>query len=146
MKIFSFLSCFIILIGACFGVQARPFVNAEDRNGQYTGLLPLCDNARVLGEIETDFRDRESSYWNSDLGIVSFQNAQEIAYRPTGVDFVPRRYCRALVSMSDQKVRDISYSIGEREGMIGFTWGTEWCISGLDRNYAFGIDCRAARP
>ena len=72
MKIFSFLSCFIILIGACFGVQARPFVPAEDRIVEYTGLLPLCDNARVLGEIESDLRGRESSYWNSDLSIVAF--------------------------------------------------------------------------
>jgi hypothetical protein len=146
MKNFSLLLCFGVLVSAFSPAQARPLVPAEERDTEYTGLLPFCDNARVLGEIESDFRGREQSYWSSGLSIVSFQKAQEIGYRPTGVDYVPRRYCRALVFMSDHKVRDISYSIGEREGLIGFTWGTEWCISGLDRNYAFGIDCRAARP
>ena len=126
--------------------QARPLVPAEQRDSAYSGLLPFCDHSSVLGEIEGEFRRREGAYWSSGLGIVGFQNMQEIGYRPTGVDYTPRRYCHAVVFMSDRKVRDISYSIVERDGLIGFTWGTEWCISGLDRNYAFGIDCRSARP
>jgi hypothetical protein len=50
------------------------------------------------------------------------------------------------VYFSDQKAREMSYSIVEGGGPIGIGWGAEWCISGLDRNYAFGLDCRSARP
>jgi hypothetical protein len=146
MKLFLsclFLSAFSVLI---LPAQARPMVPAEQRDVEYSGRLPSCDHSGVLSEIESGFKDRESSYWSSGLSILSFEGMQEIGFRPTGPDYVPRRYCRARVLMSDRQIRDVSYSIGEREGLIGFTWGAEWCISGLDRNYAFGIDCRSARP
>ena len=31
-------------------------------------------------------------------------------------------------------------------GMIGATWGVEWCVVGLDRNWAWNPACKAAKP
>jgi hypothetical protein len=121
MKNFSFLFCVLALTGFWSFAQARPLTPAEDRAVDYSGQLPLCDHEQVFAEISSLFRDREQGDWSSDLEIVNFRQAQEIVFRPKGADFVPRRYCRALVWMNDQKLRDISYSIGEREGLIGFT-------------------------
>ena len=146
MKSFLFACSLLILCPCMIAAQTRPLVPAESRAVPYDGVLPACEASSVLGEIESSFKSREKSYWDSDLVILSFQNMQEIGYRPMGADLVPRRYCRASVVTSDQKIRDLSYSIGEREGLIGFTWGTEWCVAGLDRNYAFGLECRSARP
>ncbi len=143
------LTASLWMCAALLGVSAataRPLVPAEQRDAHYTGLLPFCDHPRVLAEINSAFRSRENNEWSSGLSIVGFQYMHEIGYRSTGVDYTPRRYCRALVFLSDHKARDMSYSIGERDGVIGLSWGTEWCISGLDRNYAFGLDCRSARP
>jgi hypothetical protein len=132
--------------GFVSGAQARPLTPAEQRYSPYSGVLPFCDNSKVLSEISFNFRARENEYWNSGLTMIKVGGIHEIGYRATGVDFIPRRYCSALVFMSDQKVREMSYSIVEGGGPIGIGWGADWCISGLDRNYAFGLDCRSARP
>jgi hypothetical protein len=126
--------------------QARPLTPAEQRYSPLSGVLPFCDHPKVLDEINFDFRARENEYWKSGLTMVTIDRIQEIGYRATGVDYIPRRYCKALVFMSDHKAREMSYSIQENGGPIGIGWGANWCISGLDRNYAYGLDCRSARP
>jgi hypothetical protein len=126
--------------------NARPLTPAEQRYSPFSGVLPFCDHSKVLDEINFDFRARESEYWKSGLTMVTIDHVREIGYRATGVDYIPRRYCKALVYFSDQKAREMSYSIVESGGPIGIGWGTNWCISGLDRNYAYGLDCRSARP
>lgn len=125
---------------------ARPLTPAEQRYLPMSGALPFCDNTRVLSDINARFHHRERGYWGSGLAIVGFQGVQEIGYRAIGVDYIPRRYCKALVFMSDHKVREMSYSVATGLGPIGMGWGADWCISGLDRNYAFGLDCRSVRP
>jgi hypothetical protein len=30
--------------------------------------------------------------------------------------------------------------------MVGATWGVEWCVVGLDRNWAYNPACQMARP
>jgi hypothetical protein len=40
----------------------------------------------------------------------------------------------------------IHYSIAEDSGMIGASWGIEWCIVGLDRNWAYNPVCKMGRP
>jgi len=34
-------------------------------------------------------------------------------------------------------VHKIRYSIAEDTGIIGATWGVEWCVDGYDRNWAY---------
>jgi hypothetical protein len=126
--------------------QARPLTPAERRYQPYDGSLPFCDDANVLRKIDDRFQSRESEYWNSGLAIVGYEGVREIGYRKNGLDYIPRRYCKARVFMSDQKVREMTYWVGESLGPIGIGWGIDWCISGLDRNYAYGLDCQAARP
>ncbi len=48
--------------------------------------------------------------------------------------------------INDGTRRPIYYGIGEDTGMIGMTWGVEWCVVGLDRNWAYNPNCKAARP
>ena len=48
--------------------------------------------------------------------------------------------------MNDQKTRAVSYWIGEGFGIIGTGWGVEWCVVGLDHNYADALNCKQARP
>ena len=30
--------------------------------------------------------------------------------------------------------------------MIGASWGVEWCVAGIDRNWAYNPTCRLAQP
>ena len=111
---------------------------------RYDGNLPPCESA--LGKITSRFADKESTFWNSALQITGYDRVHEIAFRPWQSDNIPRRYCAGHVMLSDGHVRGLYYSIIEDGGFAGFDEGVEWCVTGLDRNWAYNPGCRAARP
>jgi hypothetical protein len=113
---------------------------------RYDGVLPPCDGTWVLGKINARFTQKESSFWASDLALVSIDNVRETAYRPGPPNTIPRRYCSGIALVSDGVKRAVHYSISEDSGMMGVTWGIEWCIEGLDRNWAYNPRCKMARP
>ena len=97
----------------CFGAIARAqqFITpAEERYSPYYANLPACDNTWVTGRINDRFQQKESSYWNSTLTIEGYDRFKEIGFRANGVSYIPRRYCIARVTMSDQKQRTIIYA------------------------------------
>jgi hypothetical protein len=112
----------------------------------YEGVLPACDYQGVLGKITARFTDKESLFWYSALTITGFDQVREVAYRPWAANSIPRRFCTGTVYISDGSRRQLHYSIGEDTGMIGSTWGVEWCVVGLDRNWAFNPACKMAQP
>jgi len=40
----------------------------------------------------------------------------------------------------------VIYDIGEDLGMIGWGYGVEWCVVGLDRNHAYEPSCSVLKP
>jgi hypothetical protein len=110
----------------------------------YDGALPPCEAG--LGTIAWRFAQKESRFWNSDLQILGFERVRQIAFSPWAAGTIPRRYCGAVADVSDGRKRAVYYSIGEDTGMIGASWGVEWCVVGLDRNWAYNPACKMARP
>ena len=125
---------------------ARPITPAERRQQPYTGDLPGCADQSLLQRIARHFVQRETEYWSSGLEIIAYDKIYETGFRTNGLDYIPRRYCKASAIMNDGKARQVVYSIGENQGIIGWGPGVEWCIVGLDRNYAWGRSCMAAQP
>ena len=113
---------------------------------RYEGVMPPCDYPDALIKISSRFNNRENSFWNTDLKIIAFERIRETAYRPWAANTIPRRFCSGLVEVSDGSKRAIHYSIAEDTGIIGSTWGVEWCVVGLDRNWAYNPTCQMARP
>jgi hypothetical protein len=111
---------------------------------RYDGRVKACEAA--LGTITNQFWEKESTFWNSSLRITAYGQVHETAFRPWQSDNIPRRYCSADVMLSDGKMRQVHYSISEDGGFAGFGQGVEWCVTGLDRNWAFNPGCKAARP
>jgi hypothetical protein len=110
----------------------------------YDGILPPCEAA--LGRIAARFGEKESRFWNSDLQILAFERVRETAYRPWAAGTSPRRFCSAVALVSDGRKHQVNYWIGEDTGMIGASWGVEWCVVGLDRDWAYNPRCKMARP
>jgi hypothetical protein len=110
----------------------------------YDGRVAECE--RALSTISSQFQEKESTFWNSPLQITGFGRIHETAFRPWQSDNIPRRYCIADVMLNDGKLRTVHYSIIEDGGFAGFGQGVEWCVTGLDRNWAYNPRCRAARP
>jgi hypothetical protein len=111
---------------------------------KYDGRVAPCE--RALGVISNAFGERESTYWNSKLQITGYNNIHEIAFRPWGSDNIPRRFCTGKAMTSDGKVHTVNFSIIEDGGFAGYDQGVEWCLTGLDRNWAYNPSCRAAGP
>ncbi len=150
--------------------NARPLTPAEQRYLPWQALLPKCDDPSVLSFVQSRFEQRESYYWKSGLGIQGFDKVRETGFRSTGLDYIPRRYCEARAAMNDSRTRAVYYAVGEDMDMTGAdairsvaqsvtlglwptlnpsplnNWGVDWCVVGLDRNYAYGRNCKAARP
>ena len=110
----------------------------------YDGRVKECGAA--LGTITSQFQEKEGNFWNSPLQIVAYGNIHEIAFRPWQSDNIPRRYCSGEAQTSDGKVHKVHYSIIEDGGFAGYNQGVEWCVTGLDRNWAYNPQCRAAQP
>jgi len=112
----------------------------------YEGALPPCDLPSALYRIQSRFGSKEARFWNSDLRIVGFEHVRETAYRPWAAQTIPRRFCSAVALTSDGLRRPVHYSIIEDGGIIGASWGVEWCVVGVDRNWAYNPACKVARP
>lgn len=127
-------------------VAAYEVVPAEKRIIPYVADLPTCGDPAVLAKISTRFAEKEAKFWESPLTIVEYSQIKPVAWRPWGLDTIPRRFCTASAYVSDGRVRRIDYSVREDLDFIGYGWGVEWCVTGLDRNYAYSPSCRMARP
>ena len=113
---------------------------------RYEGVLPPCDYPHALEKISSRFNQKENLFWSTDLRITAFEKIRETAFRPWAAETIPRRYCSGIVEVSGGRKHAIHYAIAEDTGMIGANWGVEWCIVGLDRNWAFNPACKMARP
>ena len=144
-------------LGAAFGVlfgllafgqpaeAAQPWeLNFWLSGPKYDGRVKVCE--KVLGTITAQFQEKESRFWNSSLQITAYGQIHETAFRPWQSDNIPRRYCSGDVMLSDGKLHQVHYSIIEDGGFAGFGQGVEWCVTGLDRNWAYNPSCKAARP
>ena len=113
---------------------------------RFDAILPPCQSPAALGSIQYKFAQKEGRFWVSNLTIERFDRIHETAFRPWVEGAIPRRYCTGMALISDGVWRPVHFSIIEDSGMIGASWGVEWCVAGIDRNWAYNPTCRMAQP
>ena len=123
----------------------HPADRAEARFHPMYGNIPACDDPAVLGEVTSWFNSRESRFWGP-LRALSYDRVAEIAFRPWGDDFIPRRFCSGRMLLNNGVYHRVDYSVRENLGLFGLTWNVNWCVSGLDRQRSYAPDCQMARP
>ncbi len=138
----------LMLAGLAVAGEARAASWLEMNFGlsgpRYDGAVPECEAG--LGWVASRFATKESRFWNSSLHIVDFERVRQTAFRPWAANTIPRRFCSARALISDGRWRQVHYWIGEDTGRIGASWGVEFCVVGLDRNWAYNPGCKMARP
>ena len=143
MRLATLATCCVLALSPAL---AREMTPAEKRVFPYDAQIPACHDLAVLEKISSYFAEKEAKFWQSDLRIVQYDQIRPIAWRAWGLDYIPRRWCTGKVVTSDGARRQIDYSVREDLGIIGATFGVEYCVQGLDRNWAFQPACRMARP
>ncbi|WP_244470313.1 hypothetical protein [Microvirga vignae] len=113
---------------------------------QYDAGLPACADPAVLNDVASSFAKKERRFWNSEHRILAFEGVVQVAWRPWGLDYIPRRYCTGTVVVSDGYRHKVNFSIREDLGFIGIGWNTDSCVDGFDRNYAYAPHCKQAAP
>jgi len=111
---------------------------------RHDAVVPACDAA--LPWITSRFAEKEGHFWNSALQITGYERVRETAFMPWAANTIPRRFCSATAFVSDGRKHTVHYSIAEDAGVIGATWGVDFCVVGLDRNWAYNPACKMARP
>ncbi len=127
---------------------------SEARWSPFSAVLPTCDDPGVLSTITGRFAQTENTFWGGNHAIAGFDGVREIGFRANGLSYIPRRYCVARATMDDpqlpaddrRRMRTAVYSIAANAGIIGWSWGVEWCVVGLDREHAYAPDCDVLRP
>lgn len=119
---------------------------AEARWRPYIANMPTCDNSGVLSTISGQFAQTQRDFWDPQLSIAGFDRVREIGFRSNGLAYIPRRFCVARAAMSDSKERTVIYNVGSNFGIIGNSWGVEWCVVGLDPMFAYAPACSILRP
>jgi hypothetical protein len=112
----------------------------------YTAKVPLCEEPEPLNMIRRRFGTKEGKFWNSELKIAGFERIEEVAWQPWAPGTIPRRFCKAIAVVTDGVRRPMYYSITEDGGMIGIGIGVDFCVVGLDREWAYQPDCLRAKP
>jgi hypothetical protein len=145
------VACLLLALAFATGVVPARAANIFEKNfwlsgPRYDRVIPTCDYPAALDRIIGRFGTKESRFWNSELRIVGFEDIRETAELPWAAQSIPRRFCSATVLINDGRRQPIYYSIAEDTGMIGMNWGVDFCVQGLDRNWAYNPSCRAARP
>jgi hypothetical protein len=112
----------------------------------YDRDVPSCNYQGALDRIAWNFSSKEGRFWNSELRIVGFEDIKESAFLPWAAQSIPRRFCSGTAVINDGGRHAIYYSIAEDTDLIGMAWGVNFCVAGLDRNWAYNPDCRAAKP
>ncbi len=123
------------------GGFAREEIPAETRELPYSANLPVCDSPGVLGEIQSRFSRVERRYWQSNAEILRIDHVRQAAFRPHGLDLIPRRYCQAVATMSDNRRLKLRYAIVEDTGLFGYGAGVQYCLDGYDRNHTAPPSC-----
>ena len=104
--------------------------------------MPSCrcaTTAACSAQISSKFGQKEGEFWNSNLEIVGIDRVTR--GRVPAVAARRRRSragsATALPASPTARATPIHYSILENSGWLGVGWGVEWCVVGLDRNWAY---------
>ena len=146
-----FISMAFALVLSATSVSPSLAANPLEKNfwlpgPDYDRQMPTCDYPPALDRIIGNFRTKEIRFWNSERQIVGIEHIRETAVMPWAAQSIPRRFCSGVALINDGVRHPIYYSIGEDTGMIGMDYGVNFCVAGLDRNWAYNPECRSARP
>ena len=156
--IIGFLMCLSGVSAAAAAGGPQPITQyetpVEARWAPFSSDLPACDDPGVLSTIQSRFGQAENTYWGGAAAIEGVEKVREIGFRANGLAYVPRRFCVGRAAVFDPSLpqpvapreHTVVYNVVAAAGLIGWSWGVEWCVVGFDRSRAFEPACGVLKP
>lgn len=135
------LPVMVLLTLVAGAALAREEIPAESRLWSWSADLAQCDSPAVLSQIQGRFGATERRYWGGTVEISGFEKVRPAAFRPHGLDLIPRRYCQAVALMSNKRRLAVRYAIIEGSGFAGYPDAVQFCVDGYDRNHTAMAGC-----
>ena len=147
-RLATLLAACVLALGG--GISAAPAADAVRvvRAGPVKVLPPtVCRHQDVLERISERFDYQVRHVPNlPQVSIASFHRVKERRHLPKQHDRpIERRYCKAMVVMSDGRSHDIWYLIEGPSGSAALGSNLEFCVEGFDRWHVYGGRCRSLR-
>nr|WP_306268330.1 hypothetical protein [Pararhizobium sp. IMCC3301] len=115
------------------------------------GAVPLCDDPRVLRQVQSKFAWADRNTWSeisnrkSAIGINSIRNIKQRYSLNQTKSLITHRHCDGTATLSNGKQPRLYYLIQERMGFAGISWKVQFCVAGYDRWRVYGASCRTLR-
>jgi hypothetical protein len=112
------------------------------------GVPRACEDPEILAMISDRFRHGALMVLHEPtLRISNFNDIREQRDQYFLDDSqIARRFCQAMVILSDGHQRPIWYLIEDGTGYAGIGDNVEFCVLGLDRWLIYNGACRTLRP
>lgn len=107
---------------------------------------PSCAASGVVNSVVSRFDHYSHRYIGYPMTIMAVEDIHERRIERMKKQYpVERRYCSASVVTSDGVRRELWYLIERNFGFAGLGSSVEYCVSGLDRWYVYGMACKSLR-
>lgn len=107
---------------------------------------PTCDQPGVIQAVSSRFERNNREFLGKDLAIAQIGRIkQSVHVAPKKSSEVERRFCRAKITTTDGRKRDLWYLIEGGMGFVGLGHSVEFCTVGLDPWFVYGAYCKSVR-
>lgn len=128
---------FLVASALCVSTAWSADGAVKARRAPAVSSLPPCNHPAVFARIEAEYYSR---HWASGVAIADIRAWKSIRkYWPQDM---PQHFCEGIIIAPGGATRPIYYAI--IPDVPGYR--LEWCVLGLDRQWAYDARCRLARP
>lgn len=129
-----------------YSMMERP--PAEYRTLPFSAKIPGCQDIRVIERITGDFYAGAQDAGLTNLLIKGVYAIKKVGWRNWGQEFVPRRFCKAEVILSDHRRKTMHYTIYQTAATLFRNWDVSYCVENLFRykTYEEVSACATAKP
>ena len=115
------------------------------------GAVPLCDDPRVLRQVQSKFAWADRNTWSeisnrkTTISINAIGNIKQRYSLNQTKSLITHRHCDGTATLSNGKKPRVYYLVQERMGFAGISWKVQFCVVGYDRWRVYGARCSTLR-
>lgn len=139
-SVFFMISGFVLVC-----LSAHAWGAGQDMGKEWHGkrVVPECEAPAVLRVIRRRFAGAARRVWHYPVHIKNLDMIVDRGFTSFPPSLIDRRWCQAVVHLSDDDQHRLWYVIERGQGFAGLMWNVEFCVPSYDRWHIYDGLCRA---